>query len=137
MEADNWVTAALKDWGLRHSGQPGDEIGYKRKASFAHLIRDRFTTDSDGPGMPPTDLSCEVDMAVAFLSTRGKQGRIENAVLRGFYVLKLPRREIARRLVLNEHQVRESKKIAERTVEMYLHMRCRWDYQEEKTLSSG
>lgn len=124
----NWVQNALRDWGRRHVGRVGEEIGYARKTNFARLIRDRFNTeDAKDESLPVSSDSMDVDAAVAYLTTRGRQGRIEAAVLTGTYLMKLPRNKVAQRLHLSETEVRNARMMGERAVEMYLVIRCNWE----------
>lgn len=126
----NWVQEALKDWGRRHRGKPGDEIGYARQTNFARdMLQQGF--DRREPA-PATDDSCEVDAALGYLGTRGRQGRIEANVLRAVYLFRLPRKKIAQRLHLSETEVRNSRMMGERAVEMYLVMRYAWEGPKSK-----
>lgn len=121
----SWVQESLKDWGRRHRGKPGDEIGYARKANFARFMMEQGFERSEPA--PPTDDSCAVDEALGYLGTRGRQGRIEANVLRAVYLFRLPRKKIAQRLHLSETEVRNARMMGERAVEMYLVMRLNWE----------
>lgn len=119
---DNWVVDALRDWGRRHRGEPGAEIGHKRQTNFAHHIRDRFNSeDSRLPALPVSELSMEVDQAVAFLKSRSHQ---EGLVLEAVYLRELTVRKACQVLGVNNVELRNRKATAERTVELYLMMRC-------------
>lgn len=119
---DNWVVDALKDWGRRHRGEPGAEIGHKRQTNFAHHIRDRFSSDDVRlPAFPVSDLSMEVDQAVGFLKHRSAD---EGAVLEAVYLRSLSVRKACQLLGVNNVELRNRRATAERTVELYLTMRC-------------
>lgn len=123
-----WVQDALRDWGRRHRGEAGAEIGHRRQANFAHLMRDQFTTE-DGwmAPMPVSELSMEVDGAVAFLKSRSAQ---EGLVLEAVYLRELSVRKSCQVLGVTHHQLTNMRSTAERTVELYLTMRCRRSPEE-------
>ncbi|WKT59124.1 hypothetical protein Q2E61_09305 [Microbulbifer thermotolerans] len=122
MQGENWIQEALRDWGRRHRGEPGAELGHRRQTNFAHHIRDRFDTDDAcDPALPVSDLSMEVDQAVAFLRARSAE---EGRVLEMVYLQRLPVRKACAVLGVNNNQLTNLRSTAERTVEMYLTMRC-------------
>lgn len=125
MQIDSrWVQDALRDWGRRHRGEPGVEIGHKRQTNFAHGIRNRFTTeDAPEPSLPVSDRSMQVDAAVAFLRTRGEQGEYEAGLLELIYLRRLSQAKAARTLGVSKSSLQLSLSTAERTVELCLTMR--------------
>lgn len=122
----NWVQDALRDWGRRHRGEPGAEIGHKRQANFAHGIRNRFTTeDAPEPSMPVSDLSMQVDAAVAFLRTRGEQGEYEACLLELIYLRRLSQVKAAQIVGVSRASLQSDLATGERTIELFLTLRCR------------
>ncbi len=123
MQGDNWVVDALRDWGFRCCGEAGAEIDYPRQANFARSIRDQFRVD-DGwmPPMPVTELAEDVDRAVRFVKGRCEK---EGEVLKLLYLRKMSERKACKFLGVNNNQLRNLRSTAERTVEMYLTMKCR------------
>lgn len=122
----NWVQDALRDWGRRHRGEPGAEIGHKRQTNFAHGIRNRFTTeDAAEPALPVSDRSMQVDAAVGFLRTRGDQGEYEAGLLELIYLRRLSQVKTAQYLGVSRSSLQASLSTAERTVELFLTLRCR------------
>lgn len=122
MQAENWIQEALRDWGRRHRGEPGAELGHRRQTNFARHIRGLFDAEeANDSALPVSDLSMEVDQAVAFLRGRSAE---EGRVLEMVYLQRLPVRKACAVLGVNNNQLANLRSTAERTVEMYLTMRC-------------
>jgi len=72
--------------------------------------------------MPVTELAEDVDRAVRFVKGRCEK---EGEVLKLLYLRKMSERKACKFLGVNNNQLRNLRSTAERTVEMYLTMKCR------------